>query len=365
MDFSLTHLIVVPSTNTLPTSGSTQNLAPGQVGVFLPNYTPATTANIAGQPYVIIAQGRQEPSLPTLTSDKISASKVKRFTKAVGNGTFVPEIWTIGNFTVQCQKDVTFYINVHSYYIDTAFFNGLSRSFTVTAPCCQCGQDPCTDVDNEAMVDLLLAKLTEDFSFNRQMVNLQKFFTFTKVGTGQSAYLKITSNPLDKYGNPCDFAADPFMFDRIWSRIVVYEGPDTSSDMIVFDACNNVAEVTNVQSSGFPTLTSDEIAQLEKDYYSYKVGRFRQLYRFPDYNPLFESYVEANQVYTQYMIQFDPYDNYTNMYRDAALIDYRVLLYVPSGSSADTSLSALLQAYLGAPVDVSGKANTTTTTTTV
>ena len=34
-DFSLTTLFVVPVGNTLPSSGSTQNLTAGQVGIFL------------------------------------------------------------------------------------------------------------------------------------------------------------------------------------------------------------------------------------------------------------------------------------------------------------------------------------------
>lgn len=367
MDFSLTELFVVPTSNSLPTSGSTYNLAPGQVGIFNPDYTPANAGTIANQPYIIIAQGRQEPSLPTLTSDRIAKSKVKLFTKVTGNGTFQPEIWTISNFTIQCNKPVTVTINVHSFYLDTAFFNGLTRSFTVVAPCCQCGQDPCVDVDNEAMVDLLIAKFNEDFSYNRQMVNLNRFFTFTKVGTGASAYIQIQSKPLDRYGNECDLAANPYMFDRIWSRVFVYEGTDTTSDFLVYDRCNPAATTTLVQSSTFPTLVSDEVAQLEKDFYRYKVDRFYFLKRFPDYNPLFESYVSSGTVYNQYMIQFDPYDTTYLDYAHVSHQDERVLIYVPQ--ALDAQISSLLTAYLGTPQDVSGfyatSTSTTTTTTTV
>ena len=46
-DFSLTTLFVVPVGNTLPSSGSTQNLTAGQFGLFLNTYAVATTGNIS------------------------------------------------------------------------------------------------------------------------------------------------------------------------------------------------------------------------------------------------------------------------------------------------------------------------------
>jgi len=57
-DFSLTTLFVVPVGNSLPSSGSTQNLAAGQVGFFRSDYTVATACNIAVSPYFYVAQGR-------------------------------------------------------------------------------------------------------------------------------------------------------------------------------------------------------------------------------------------------------------------------------------------------------------------
>ena len=57
-DFSLTTLFVVPVGNTLPSSGSTQDLTAGQVGIFTSDYTVATAGNIASYPYFYIAQGR-------------------------------------------------------------------------------------------------------------------------------------------------------------------------------------------------------------------------------------------------------------------------------------------------------------------
>jgi hypothetical protein len=53
MDFSLTTLFVVPSSqSTLPTTGSTQNLTAGQFGIFDNAYATTATGTIATKPYI-------------------------------------------------------------------------------------------------------------------------------------------------------------------------------------------------------------------------------------------------------------------------------------------------------------------------
>ena len=72
-DFSLTTLFVVPVGQTaLPSSGSTQDLTAGQVGIFRSDYTLATAGNIAASPYFYVAQGRTNTYLQgSKRSDKI------------------------------------------------------------------------------------------------------------------------------------------------------------------------------------------------------------------------------------------------------------------------------------------------------
>ena len=51
-DFSLTTLFVAPvGQTTVPSSGSTQDLTAGQLGIFLQDYTAATAGNIAASDY--------------------------------------------------------------------------------------------------------------------------------------------------------------------------------------------------------------------------------------------------------------------------------------------------------------------------
>jgi len=156
-DFSLTTLFVVPVGQTaLPSSGSTQNLSAGQVGIFRNDYTLATAANIAAAPYFYIAQGRTNTYLQgSKRSDKIKgcpsgsgcSSNVTEWYKVDGCPTPLTQITDVVNWNAQCGDIITVTLRAHSSYLDTLYFNGFTRSVTVNAPCCDCGGDPCASVD--------------------------------------------------------------------------------------------------------------------------------------------------------------------------------------------------------------------------
>ena len=57
-DFSLTSLFISAKAGSVPTTGSTQNLTSGQIGIFLPDNTVATTSNVGNAKYIYFAQGR-------------------------------------------------------------------------------------------------------------------------------------------------------------------------------------------------------------------------------------------------------------------------------------------------------------------
>jgi hypothetical protein len=167
-DFSLTTLFVVPVGNTLPSSGSTQDLTAGQVGIFTSDYTVATAGNIASYPYFYIAQGRVNTYLQgSKRSDKISGcptgssckTNVTEWYKSLGCATPVNQVTDVVDFTVKCGEIVTLTLRGFSSYLNTLYFNGFTRSVTVNAPCCDCGGDPCTDTDVPALIDSLILKL--------------------------------------------------------------------------------------------------------------------------------------------------------------------------------------------------------------
>jgi hypothetical protein len=371
-DFSLTTLFVVPVGNTLPSSGSTQNLTAGQFGIFRSDYSVATAGNIAAKPYFYLAQGRVNTYLQgSKRSDKISGcptgssckSNVTEWYKVTGNPVASNQVTEIGNFNVKPGEVVTFTLRAHSSYIDTLYFNGFTRSITVVAPCLECGGDPCADVDVPAFIDQAILKFEQEAPGNNpDNISFNTFYQFQRVGNDQNAKLVISGKPLTKYGQPCDVAAFPWEYDRMYFRTFVYSGPATTADFIVADNCNIVAEAVVTQRASYVSGTSDEIKQLEKNFYSYQAGYLKHLYRMVGYNENFESWVTDGTTYDTYYIKFNEYNRSEYQWGDYIYEDSTVILAIPSGATA--AIEAILVAALGAVTDESGPITSTTSTTT-
>ena len=380
-DFSLTTLFVVPVGQTaVPSSGSTQDLTAGTVGIFKSDYSVATAANIAASPYFYVAQGRTNTYLQgSKRSDKIAGgsvvltgsaetvrpngSNVTEWYKVSACPTAANQITDVTNFTVQCGESITLTLRGFSSYVSTLYFNGFTRSVTIQAPCCNCDDNPCDTVDPSIIIDLLIQKLRQQAPGNNpDNISFNTFYTFENVG---GTILRITGKPLTKYGQPCDIAAFPFEYDRFSFRTFVYAGPATTADFIVADACNIVATPVITQRASYPTGTSAEIAQLEKNFYSYQAGYLKHLYRMNGYNENFESWVSDGATYNTFYIRFNEYNKSEYQWGDYIMEDSTVILAVPNGGSALTSaFEAILVAALGAVVDQGIPCITTTSTTT-
>jgi hypothetical protein len=380
-DFSLTTLFVVPVGQTaVPSSGSTQDLTAGQVGIFNNLYATVDGTTIKAAPYFYIAQGRDNTYLQgSKRSDKIGVSttaltgnaqtivtknsNVTEWYKVSGCPTAANQITDVTNFTVQCGETITLTLRAHSSYIDTLYFNGFTRSVTIQAPCCGCDENPCDDVSTDTIINLLIAKLTQQApGINPDNISFNTFFTFENIG---GTILRITGKPLTKYGQPCDVAAFPFEYDRMSFRTFVYSGPATTADFIVADACNLVANPIITQRASYATGTSEEIIQLEKNFYSYQAGYLKHLYRMVGYNENFESYVSNGETYNTFYIRFNEYDKSAYQWGDYIEQDSTVILAIPQGGGNLTSaFEAILVGALGAVVDQGIPCITTTTTTT-
>lgn len=354
MDVNPTTLFILPVGNTLPTTGSTDALLPTQFGVYRNGYDVATTGNIAASEYIYLAQGRPQalPGVGTKRSDKIALANVVEWYKVASVSTYSPEIYVVSNFTIQCGETITLTLRAHSAYTDSAFFNGLQRSVTIQAPCCACGADPCTVIDPQALVDQMIVKARADFHLNR-------LFTFQRVGTGTSSTLVIVSKALDIYGQPCDIAAFPYEYDRIWYRVFIRPGAATTQDFQIFDPCDQAGTVTLTQRSTYPSGSSAEIKQIETNFYSYQ-ALHKHLFRNANYNGAYVSEVVAGQYYDSYYIRFREYKD------DASFANkvgetYVAGILIPTGQAA--TLETLLATYLGAAKNKSTTVPTTTSTT--
>ena len=370
-DFSLTTLFVVPVGNTLPSSGSTQNLTAGQVGIFSSDYTVVDAGDITDYPYFYIAQGRVNTYLQgSKRSDKISGcptgssckTNVTEWYKSTGCATAVNQITDVVNFTVKPGEIITLTLRGFSSYLNTLYFNGFTRSVTVNAPCLGCGDNPCTDVDVPALIDELILKLEAHApGTNPDNIYLTQFYQFQRVGDDQAAFLRITGKPLTVYGQPCDVAAFPWEYDRFYFRTFIFAGPATTADFIVADPCNRVAEPVIVQRSNYPAGTSAEVQQLEKNFYSYQAGYLKHLYRMNGYNENFESWVTDGTIYDLYYIKFNEYDKSAYQWGDYIMEDSTVIIAVPQGETSE--IEGILVAGLGAVVSDTICITTTSTTT--
>ena len=366
-DFSLTTLFVVPVGNSLPSPGtSTQDLTAGQVGIFRSDYSVATAGNIADKPYFYVAQGRTNTYLQgSKRSDKIASNQVTEWYKVTGNPVSSNQVTDVTNFVVKAGDVITLTLRAHSSYIDTLYFNGFTRSVTVVAPCLACGGDPCADVDVPELIDKLIFQLELHAPGNNpDNISFSTFYQFQRIGDDANAILRISGKPLTKYGQPCDVAAFPWEYDRMYFRTFVYAGPATTADFIVADKCNVIATPVITQRASYVSGTSDEIKQLEKNFYSYQAGYLKHLYRMVGYNENFESWVTDGTTYNTFYIKFNEYDKSAYKWGDYIIEDSMVILAIPQSLSA--AIQTVLEAGLGDVTDDSAPiVSTTSTTTTV
>ena len=378
-DFSLTTLFVVPVGQTsTPSSGSTQDLTAGQVGFFNDLYEAIDVADgddLNDDKYFYVAQGRSNTYLQgSKRSGKIAFrhsntpapnANVTELYSIKGCATALNQITEVDGWNVQCGEVVTLTLRAHSSYIDTLYFNGFTRSVTVNAPCCECGGDPCTDVDVPALIDQFIAKLEQQAPGNNpDNISFNTFYTFERVGVDATAKLVITGKPVTKYGQPCDVAADPFEFDKMRFETFVYAGPATTADFIVADNCDIVAVAAKVQESSFPRGTSDEIAQLEKNYYSYQAGYLKSLLRMNGFNQNFESHVTPGVIYDTITIRFNEFDKSAYQWGDYIMQDSTVIIAIPQGAFADTLIEEIVEFNNGQEFGTVCPTPSTTTTTT-
>lgn len=355
-DFSLTTLFVVPVGSSLPSSGSTQDLTPGQLGFFDHNYfnqNPVTGVGALNSFY--IAQGRENTYLQgskrsgRISLDSIGQNRnVTELYYVTGNAMSSNQITEVDGWNVQCGEVVTLTLRAHSSYIDTLYFNGFTRSVTVNAPCCDCGADPCTDVDVPALIDQFILKLEQGADgTNPENINFNTFFTFTRSGNDANAKLVITGKSLTKYGQPCDVAANPYEYDKLSFKTFVYSGPATTADFIVEDNCDVVANSTIVTFSSYPTGSSEEIEQLEKNYYSYQAGYLKSLLRMKGFNQNFESYVTPGTIYDTFVVKFNEFDKSAYQWGDYVMQDQTVIIALENGSPLSGDLQTLVSSNNG------------------
>jgi len=345
MDYSKTTVFILPASNTLPTTGSTANLTANQFGIFKPDYTPATALTVASQPWIFLAQGRPQalPGVGSKKSDKIALDRVVEWYSVSAVNSATPQIIDITNFSAVCGEDVTISVRLRSFYIDTAYFNGLTKSYTITTPCCDCGDNPCTTTDVGDLIDQFVAKINADLLIN----GAGNYLTASNVG---DTTLRLTGKTLAAEPLTADPTNFPFQYDRLYFWAFAYKGPATSQDYNVWDSCDPFATVTTTQDADYLRGSYLEALKIERDYNSYNTAPIaRVLWSDVNFNGAYLSQVITNTFYDFYYLKFKDLVNNSN--NPVVPQDSACIILNPTGQNAGTI--AVLIAFLGSPIDES------------
>ena len=362
-DQALTTLFVVPTANSLPTNGSTNNLTSGQFGIFMPDNSPATAGTVGNAKYIYLAQGRNiyTPVEGSLKSDWIYPENIIKWYKITGSLTANNQVTEITSLNVGCNTNVSITLRLDSYYIRLAYKNGLTRSVMVTTPCCDCGENPCDSLSGSDIQSTMsaLAQAINDDSI------LSQYVTAGTNGSGASTSIWIQGLPINVYGQGTspDLTNFPYQFDRVYFWTFVYSGPELTTDYNVINACDTVATTTIIQRATYaPSCAPSEILQMERDFF-YDQHDFRQIFSNVNFNGEYSTYVDSTGAYDQYWINFwEP----TITGRDMGVTkkDEWVCIAIPQGASSEAGMLAILTAAFGTPDNDSTTFTTSTTYTT-
>lgn len=360
MNFSLPRVFVVPVGNVLPTSGTTATLADNQFGIFLPSYAPATAGNAAAAEYLFLAQGRPDESmnLKTIKSDKIYATKVKKKVKVTGEDTARLQISSLTDITAHCGETISVTIRLNSKYIDRIFSgNGLTRTYTLSTPCCDCDGDPCEEIaaaDLQALVDEAVLKINQD-------PIVSKYASAFRTGTGATSGLSVSGRAITEDGQSCDITVNGYEYDAVFFRMWMYKGADTMMDYVdFFNTCEQVATYTVVQTATYPRNTAAQVRLVEQREASYTKPAFKERFADPNFNALYHTNVVDGTIYTQYLIQFDNPES-PNTWSQAVNQDSTVIIFAPTAQAA--GIEAILEAKFGAFSDTQSGPDISTTST--
>lgn len=362
-DQVLTTLFVVPTANTLPTTGSTNNLTSGQFGIFLPDNTTATVGNVGSAKFIYMAQGRNiySPIEGSKKSDQIEAANIIKWYKVTGALTANNQVTEITSLVAGCNENVSITLRLDSYYIRQAYFNGLTRSVMVTTPCCNCGSNPCDTLQASDIQNTMQALAQ---AINSDEI-LKNYVTAGTNGSGATTSVWIQGLPIQTYGQgtSTDLTNFPYQYDRVYFWTFMYSGPELTTDYQVIDACNSVGTVTILQRATYaPVGAPYEVQQMEKDYW-YEQADFKSIFSNVNYNGEFQTYVDSTGAYDLYYLNFfEP----IKTGRDIGVTrkDEWVCIAIPQGAASEAGTLAILTAFLGTPTNATATASTSTTYTT-
>lgn len=155
MNHDIKQFYVVKAGEALLTSGTTTDLAEGQVGIFKSDFTALIAAPTAVQsPYIFLAQGSGVDSRGSFKTPRIYVRNIRGWEGDSADATGKEQITYVGydeindckTPTISCEKDYTVTLRVFEHYLRAIYCPALQESVVVKSPCCtDCGTD-CDDL---------------------------------------------------------------------------------------------------------------------------------------------------------------------------------------------------------------------------
>ena len=341
MNYQLTNVFVSPVSNSLPTTGTTANLTANQLGVYLPNLTPATSGNAAAAEYLRIVQQRpnSDLNLPTIKSDAIADNKVIKKYKVVGS-TGQVQVGQLTDFDVKCDEDLTVTLRVWEDDTLMSFADGLTKTFVKRTPCCECDGDPCASIEPSDLEDLI-KEIADDINADPLLNTL---LVASTTGSGASIILVLTGLAQVEQQS-ADLTVNNYRPNAVSFKAWAHRNAHTTQDIIKYWGCDAIGTYTETQSIEYPKGTSDQVKLIEYKHFSYTIPKFKERFSDVNYNGIFHSNVADATLYDTFVIEFNHMES-PNTWSVAVNQDSAVVVFVPQAQTS--AFEAILTAKYGA-----------------
>lgn len=170
MEHKYVRMFVLDDSTSLATTGGSQALTLGQVGIYGPSNVALTAAPTGLQaPYIQIAQGSGDAAMGSFKTNRIYLKNITNWygTSSADNDkeqiTYVgyDEVNDCLSPSVACDEEYTVTIRIDEHYINNVFQPYLTESFTAKTACCDDCEGGCGDLDAKPLFDKLLEKIQD------------------------------------------------------------------------------------------------------------------------------------------------------------------------------------------------------------
>lgn len=270
--------VFVATNPTLITTGSTNTLALGRIGIYNANTNVAVAApSWPTVPGIFIAQGTPDQSnLPKGAGirNETDKSKVILGKKIVGwrgkkGRTGQNEIVTVGydgtdetkTMTGRCDETKHLYLKLTGKPIENLYPGGVIKHYAVTGPCCDSCGDNCAEIEDGFFRDAFYDLILQDLIIAG--IPFTDYLTVTKTdGTdteGVDVYgLSFTSAFVNRVTNACYYDIFPYEADPIHIQISSFD-PDWHEGL-----CENEYPVTRIQEATYPAGNGEYVIRMEE-----------------------------------------------------------------------------------------------------